>query len=320
MDPVPVTLATRDYEHIAPLALGDVKPAGVTLTVIRAFDALERVAADPAIHGGEASFARHIQRVAAGDRAYVGLPAFVMLEFRHRCFFLRRGSPLRELADLAGARIGLDAWPATGNTWTRGLLREAGVPQSRVDWVVGPINPGAGARAADPLPAGVRAVAPGGCLRDMLVAGELDVLVAAWPPEGFYAPDSPIVRMFPDYRAAERAHFRRHGIYPAQHVVVLKRALVDRHPQVVGSLYRALCEARERADRARLDLHESSPWLLADLEESRELLGPGFSPYGYRENRRMVAAFCEEQHAQGLIAHPLDPDAVFADFEALVKP
>ena len=47
-------------------------------------------------------------------------------------------------------------------------------------------------------------------------------------------------------------------------------------------------------------------------------MGPGFQPYGLGpENRRMVARFCEEQHAQGLIARPLDPAAVFAEFEAL---
>ena len=44
-------------------------------------------------------------------------------------------------------------------------------------------------------------------------------------------------------------------------------------------------------------------------------MGPEFKPYGYRENRAMVAAFCEEQFAQGLIARPLDPDALFSDFE-----
>jgi hypothetical protein len=31
----------------------------------------------------------------------------------------------------------------------------------------------------------------------------------------------------------------------------------------------------------------------------------------------MVARFCEEQHAQGLISRPLDLDSVFAEFEAL---
>jgi 4,5-dihydroxyphthalate decarboxylase len=319
MPVLPLTLAIRDYAHIQPLALGDVAPEGIALTVLRSFGALERVTGDPAVHGGEASFGRYVQRVAAGDRAYVGLPAFVMLEFRHRCFFVRRDSGLRDMGQLAGRRIGLDAWPASGNTWTRGLLREAGVPQERVRWVVGPVNPGESLKVTDPLPPGVEAPPPGRCLADLLLAGELDVLVCAWPPAGFYDEGSPIVRLYPDFRAVEREHYRRTGLYPAHHIVALKREVVDAHPWVVKSLYAALTRARELADRNRLLLHESSPWLLADLEESRELLGPGFAPYGYRENRKMVAAFCAEQHLQGLVAEPLDPDRVFADFEALTK-
>ena len=47
-------------------------------------------------------------------------------------------------------------------------------------------------------------------------------------------------------------------------------------------------------------------------------MGPRFEPYGLgAENRRMIARFCEEQHAQGLIPRPLDPEAVFGVFEAL---
>ncbi|MGH7267877.1 MAG: hypothetical protein ACREMB_23925 [Candidatus Rokuibacteriota bacterium] len=48
-------------------------------------------------------------------------------------------------------------------------------------------------------------------------------------------------------------------------------------------------------------------------------MGAGFRPHGYRENREMVAAFCAEQLAQGLIPAPLDPDALFADFLALTE-
>jgi len=88
-----VTLATRDYDSVHPLALRDVVPGGIDLTLIRAFDALERVGREPSIDGGEASFSQYLRRVAAGDRALVGLPAFVMREFRHRCLFVRRGGP-----------------------------------------------------------------------------------------------------------------------------------------------------------------------------------------------------------------------------------
>jgi hypothetical protein len=78
-----------------------------------------------------------------------------------------------------------------------------------------------------------------------------------------------------------------------------------------------LKQARDLSEANHRVLHESSPWLLADLEEQTALMGPGFQPYGYRENRDMVATFCAEQLAQGLIAAPLNPDTLFADFVAL---
>jgi len=316
---LPITLATRDYDFVAPLALGDVAPDGIDLTLIRTFGALERVMRDPAVHGGEASFGRHVQRVAAGDGSFVGLPAFIMREFRHRCFFVRRDHGWTDMAQLAGARIGLDAWPASGNTWTRALLRDHGVALPGLRWVVGPVNPGDAPTAPDVLPPGVERQPAGRVLRDLLLAGELDALVSAWPPAGFDEPDSPITRLYVDFRAAEREYYRRTRIYPAHHIVVLRRELVDRHPAVVPSLYAAFVEARRRADQSRRLLHESSAWLLADLEEEAALLGRDFEPYGYRENRAMVAAFCGEQLSQGLIDRPLDPDLVFADFERLVR-
>ena len=317
MGNLPVTLATRDYEYLTPLALGDVTPEGIALTVIRDFGALPRVLREPAIHGGEASFSRYVQRLAAGDRSFVGLPAFVMREFRHRCFFVHRDRKLRDMRELAGTRIGMDAWPNSGNTWSRGLLRAAGVALDGVRWVVGPINPGDPPSPPDVLPAGVAPTPAGRSLRDLLLAGELDVLIAAWPPAGFGEPGSPIVRLYPDFRTVERDHYRRTRLYPAHHLVVLRRGLVDEHPWVGRSVYAALCRAREHADRTRRLLHESSAWLLADLEEEAELLGPDFQPYGARANRAMIAAFCEEQWVQGLVPRRLDPDEVFAEFERL---
>ena len=52
-----ITLATRDYDFVTPLATGDVAVEGLDLTMLRTFEALQRVA-EPAVHGGEASFSR----------------------------------------------------------------------------------------------------------------------------------------------------------------------------------------------------------------------------------------------------------------------
>jgi hypothetical protein len=48
-------------------------------------------------------------------------------------------------------------------------------------------------------------------------------------------------------------------------------------------------------------------------------MGENFQPYGYRENRQMVAAFCEEVLAQGLIREPINPDILFAEFEEMTR-
>lgn len=314
-----VTLAIRDYDFISPLAMGDVKAEGIDLSLIRAFDALPRVTGDSAIHGGEASFSRTVQRFAAGDRSLVALPAFVMRAFRHRCFFVRRGSGLTDVAHLAGKRVGTDAWPASGNTWSRSILRGRGLDIWSIRWFVGSVNPGDPPPAADVLAPGVELAPAGRCLREMLLAGELDALMCPWPPVGFYEKDGQITRLYEDYRAVECDYYRRTKIYPAHHLVVLKRDLVDRHPWAVRSLYGALKQARELSDGNRWKNPDSSPWLLTDLEEQAALMGRHFQPYGFRENRPMVAAFCEEQLAQGLVAKPIAPEAIFEEFEQVVR-
>lgn len=318
MAAVPVRLAIRDYDFVAPLALGDVAAEGIDLTLHRRFDAVEWLLEHPDVHGGEASFSRYLHQVAAGDDARIGLPIFVMREFRHRCFFVRRDSALRSLAELAGTRVGTDAWGASGNVWSRSLLRESGVAMDQIRWTVAPVNPG-DRPVTQGLPAGSLVARADRSLSDMLIAGELDAVMCPWPPAEFHRPDSRIRRLYVDYRTAEREYYLRTRIFPAHHLVVLTRELVEQHPSVVPGLYAAFCAARQRSEANHLALHESSPWILADLEEQRALMGAEFEPYGCRANRQMVAAFCEEQLAQGLLRQPLKPDLLFERFEELMR-
>lgn len=319
MSMLPVTLVARDYDYLSPLATGDVAVDGIDLTLVRAFDALPRVANDPSVHGGEASLSRYLHGLVAGDRSLVGLPVFLMRDFRHRCFFIRRDSGLADVTDLAGKRIGTNEWPATGNTWARAVLRERGVSIEGVRWLVGQVSPSYKPVPPDSLPAGVERAPDGRMLVDMLLDGEVDALMCPWPPEGFYDEGSRLARLYQDYRTAEREYFRRTRIYPAHHIVVLRRELVDQNPWVVRRLYAALDGSRIRSEKNRWALSETTPWLLAELEETTALMGKDFQAYGLGgDNRHMIAAFCEEQLSQGLVRGPIDPATVFADFEQLM--
>src|SRR5262249_50230145 len=153
---------------------------------------LDRTLNDPAVEAGELSFSRHIHRMATGDGSFVGIPFFAYRAFRHRCFFVRRDDGLRDFADLAGKRVGTNEWPPSGNTWSRAILRDAGVKIEGIRWWVGSVDGHASNRPQGALPPYVQAAPPDRSLRDMLLDGELDALMCPVPPRGFYAANSRI--------------------------------------------------------------------------------------------------------------------------------
>jgi len=311
-------LLTKDYDYLSPLATGDVVADSIDLTFVRSTStALNRTLSDPSVDVGELSFSRHVIRLSAGDRSFIGLPFFVVRAFRHRCFFVRRSSGLRDLKDLKGKCIGTNEWPATGNTWSRAALREQGVSIDEVQWRVGPVDGAPTTRPQGTLPPYVRAAPPGRTLREMLLAEEIDALMAPDPPMGFYPTDSPIVRLIPDYPAAERAYYRRTGVYPAHHIIGIRKEVFDEAPWVARNLYAAL-EASKAQWLSKLnEITEMTPWLLAEIEASRALLGEDWNPSGVDPNRTMIRSLCDELLAQGLVTQPVDPAAVFSEFEQI---
>lgn len=98
----------------------------------------------------------------------------------------------------------------------------------RMGWWVAPVDPGSPGRPQGALPAYVRQAEPGQTLGAMLLSGKLDAVMSPVPPRGFYERDSPIVRLFPDYRRAEREYFHRTGLFPVIHILGLRRETFER--------------------------------------------------------------------------------------------
>lgn len=316
----PLTLLMKDYDFLAPLAAGDVTAEGADLTLRRdTAGALDRTLADASVHAGELSFSRHIQRLAASDHSFVGIPFFPTRAFRQRCFFVRRDSGLHRFADLAKKRIGTNEWPASGNTWSRAILRDAGVRIEEIQWWVGTVDGAPSNRPQGSLPAYVRPAPADRTLRDMLLDGELEALMCPIPPKGFYEANSPIVRLVPDFRKAEQEYFRRTGICPLQHVVGVRRHVYEREPGVLKALYGVLEQSKLAWQASRRRLADTLPWTLAEIEETTALMGEDWHPNGVEPNRRTIQAFLDEQVAQRLIANPPTVDALFAEFQQVMK-
>jgi 4,5-dihydroxyphthalate decarboxylase len=152
----------------------------------------------------------------------------------------------------------------------------------------------------------------------MLLDGELDVLVGP-EPEGLQRPDSPIVRLIPHYREVERDYFLRTGIYPAHHIIGIRRPLFEEAPYVARSLYLALEASKLKAHAERRRLADLSPWLQADIEDAMALMGEDWFPYGAEKNRAMTQVFCDELQAQGFVKDRIDESTVFTEFEAVMQ-
>jgi 4,5-dihydroxyphthalate decarboxylase len=310
-------MITRNYYQMEPLANGVVTPEGIDLTIDRSVP-MGVFLDDEGVPAGEMSFAQYVRRHVAGNDEVVGLPVFAMRGFRQRCFFTRRTSGLSSFEDLAGRRVGTNGWPDSGNTWSRSLVRRAGLQLDQVSWSVGPIDDPTGKRpAAGDLPDGVNALVDDQTLVGLLLAGELDAIMIPWPPKVFYDPDSPIVRLLPDFRAAEMDYARAMGFYPGLHIVAVRSAYLEQQPSVARSLFDAFEAAWRWAEDQLWSWTDSTPWLLDDLEQIRAVVGPDWQAHGIEPNRKMIETFCAELAAQKVIERPVTVDELFADFARL---
>jgi 4,5-dihydroxyphthalate decarboxylase len=318
-----IRLTCADYAQVMPLATGAVQPSRFGLELLlgkrgswpdRA-EALRRSLGDDTVHGGESSMGQHLGRIGRGDRSAVALPIFVLRNFTARDLYVRRGAAIRTVADLAGKRIGMYSWSASGSIWYRHFLDYAGVAPENVQWTIGEIDTASSALNVT-YPAGVAVAPPGRSLSDMLLADELDAIYSPPRPARYHPADGPIVRLFPEFRGVERQYFADTGVFPPQHLVVLRRAVweADR------SLAPALTTAFERCQDYYRDQTRSfpyaSPWLEAELEETAAAMGDDPYAHGLERNRATLKIFCDMGHRLGLTEKHVTVDDYFADYMA----
>lgn len=319
---IPIRLACADYARLAPLMIGDVKPAGVDLMLIHGTEGswpararmLQRALNDPEIDGGEASMAAHLRRIAAGDRSLIGLPAFPLRNFTARDLYIRKDGSVRAPADLIGRRVGMYDWVASGSIWYRHFLNWIGVPPDRLEWWIGDVEGGWRARHPAAFPAGVHAVPEGRYLVEMLLAGDLDAIYSPPRPSRYHPADGPIVRLFPDARAIERDYYRATRAYPPQHLVVLKRTAWEANKWLARALTDAFVENNRVFAASIRNFPYVSPWLDAELEETEAVMGDGYQGDGYGAGKAETDMFCRQAYEAGIVPRLVAAEEYFAEF------
>lgn len=256
-----------------------------------------------------------------GFRDYSLIPVFPIRQFRHKSVFVHADRGIERPEDLKGRRIGTPGYSSTSLTWIRGFMQhEYGLKPNDVEWVVSAADSSAkdAGRVSNQesvVPDGISiSGGPAGKNEsDMLINGDVDALFHAAEPQAFLEGHPKIKRLFVDPRATERDYFARTGIFPIMHAVAMRNDVVDAAPWLPQAVFNAYSEAkRVHYDAMRMQwILGTLPWFGQELEETKELMGENFWPYGVSANRRTLDALFQYSHEQGLAKKQLTVEELF---------
>jgi 4,5-dihydroxyphthalate decarboxylase len=317
---IPITLACGDYDRTRAIKDGRVPLEGCAVTYLpmEPEEVFHRAFKHQEFDVCELSFSSYLRTVDSGDAPYVGIPAFVSRLFRHSAIYIRSDRGIREPADLKGRLIGLPEYQITAVVWLRGIMQdEYGVRPAEIRWRQGGIEE-AGRSERTPLKTipgvEIKTIAADKTLSGMLESGELDALFSARAPSCFLRGAPDVARLFPDYRQVEQAYYRKTGIFPVMHLIGVKRHLVERHPWLPASLFKAFSEAKALALREVREINAlpvTLPWLVAEAQETAQLMGEDFWRYGAQENANEIEALTRYSYEQGLVKRKLAMEELF---------
>jgi 4,5-dihydroxyphthalate decarboxylase len=321
MSRLPITIATWDYDRVRALADGRVRVEGceVNYVTMPVEEILERAFFRREFEVAEIGFSPYLIALSRGVAPYVAIPAFLSRMFRHSAIYIRCDRGMDGPSDLRGKRIGVPEYQMSAAMWVRGfLLDEFAVVASDIQWVQGGLEtPGRRDKFPLNLPSGfpLSSAADGTTLSQLLADGALDGVISARQPSCFVAGHPMVRRLFPDYRAAERDYYRRTGVFPIMHAVGIHPDVLDRHPWLAASVYKAFVEAKRLADAEFAEttaLKIGLPWVTAEFDATRELMGNDFWSYGVEPNRKCLELMVRYSYEQGLAVRPLSLEEMFA--------
>src|SRR5579875_2849313 len=225
---VSIAFACGDYDRTRALRDGRVVADGIDLTYVPLIpeELFFRQIRFREFEAAELSFANTIILQSRGESPFVALPVFPSRFFRHGFIWVSARSGITRPEELRGKRIGVPEYHLTAAVWLRGALEDDfGLRPEDVHWLEGGLNEPHRQSRLEVRPEGVRIepIPAGRTLNEMLVAGELDAVMAARYPRAFEAGDPAVRRLFPDYPSVERDYYRRHRNFPIMHCVVLRR-------------------------------------------------------------------------------------------------
>jgi 4,5-dihydroxyphthalate decarboxylase len=242
----------------------------------------------------------------AHGRPFTALPIFLVREFHHGAITHNATAGARSPNDLEGRRVGVNrGYTVTTGVWARGILQdEYGVDLSRVTWVLSGDEHVAEYRP----PANVVPLEPGQDLAELVATGELAAGI------GVPATRPDVVPLIRDAAEAGFGALHDRGLYPINHLVVVRDELLAAHPDLAADIFAAYSQAKDRYVE-RLRRREVETPTPADLRYQRVMAITGADPlpYGIAPNRAMIDLLIRHAVSQQILDRPPAVEALFPE-------
>lgn len=302
-----LTTVTRTQGNNLALKDGAVAPQGYELAfeeVPVLVHAFRRMVRGLEFDVCEMAFTTYLCAKAYGKR-FTALPIFLVRGFHHAAIVHNVNAGIRSPADLEGRRVGVNrGYTVTTGVWARGILREEyGVDLRQVTWV-----PSGDEHVAEyQPPENVVPIEGGADLAEQVSAGELAAAV------GLQKVDHPDVRpLVDDPTAAGFDALRRTGLYPINHLVVVRDDVLADHPGVAEAVFESFAEAKNRYVQWLHDDAIQEPSATDVMYRSVLDILDDPLPYGIEPNRAMIDKLIDHAVDQGILHHRPDVEALFA--------
>jgi 4,5-dihydroxyphthalate decarboxylase len=240
----------------------------------------------------------------AAGKPFTALPLFLVRGFHHGAIVRSASADGLRPGDLEGTTVGVNrGYTVTTGVWARGILREEyGVDTDRVTWAP------TGDEHVEEYVAPTNVLPPSGAdLGEQVATGQLSAGV------GITADRAGLAPLIPDPDEAALASLRHRGLYPINHLVVVKDELLAAHPDLAADVFWAYTEAkRGYVDRLRAGtVTDPSPMDLMHLQVM-EATGGDPLPYGIEPNLAMLNLLLDYAVSQGILPAAVPVESLFA--------
>jgi 4,5-dihydroxyphthalate decarboxylase len=301
-----LTTVTRTQGNNRALKEGTVRPAGFVLdfeevpVLVQAF---RRMVRGLEFDVCEMAFTTYLCAKAHG-KPFTGLPVFLVRGFHHGAILCNTRAGIRHPQDLEGRRVGVNrGYTVTTGVWARAILQdEYGVDLRKVTWVLSGDEHVAEYRP----PANVVPMEEGQSLEAMVASGELAAVI------GVQVDHPDVVPLVPDATESAFAALQGRGLYPINHLVVVKDDLLDERPEVASALFDAFSAAKEiYVDRLRHDAIHSPTSTDLLYRRVLETTGEDPLPYGVEANLPMIEQLIGHAVSQQILDRAPSVDSLF---------